>query len=278
MTIDTISEWKKVETLAEETARQFTEAPDVMLILGSGLGRVADKLEGKVSVPAEAFEDLPKSTVQGHAGMLHQGRVGEKTVLVQQGRVHLYEGYTPAEVVRSIRAAVLRGASVVVLTNAAGGIDPTFRRGSLMLIDDHVNLTGTSPLLGPNPDERGQRFPDMSSAYDPDLRAKLRVAAAKLGIDLQNGVYAGMLGPTYETPAEVRMLKILGARAVGMSTVQEVIAARHMKAKVAGISCITNLAAGLSQAILSHEEVGEIGDEAVSDLAKLLLSFLEDLP
>ncbi len=278
MTIDATIEWKKVDTLADETAKQFGEAPDVMLVLGSGLGRVADKLADKVSIPVSAFADFPHSTVEGHAGMLHQGKVGEKTVLVQQGRVHLYEGYTPAEVVRSVRAAIVRGASTVVLTNAAGGIDPNFRRGSLMLIDDHINFTGSSPLLGPNLDERGQRFPDMSSAYNPDLRAKFRVASAKLGIELMNGVYAGMLGPTYETPAEVRMLKILGAKAVGMSTVHEVIAARHLGADVAGISCITNLAAGLSQTLLSHDEVGETGDRAASDLATLLLSFLEDLP
>jgi purine-nucleoside phosphorylase len=278
MTIDMPTEWKKVDALADAMSRHFLDPPDVFLVLGSGLGRMVDKLENKISVSIDEFQDYPRSTVAGHEGLLHQGRVGEKSVLIQQGRVHLYEGYTPAEVVRSTRAAIVRGVSIVVLTNAAGGIDPTFRRGSLMLIDDHLNLTGTSPLLGQNADERGPRFPDMSNAYDTDLRAKLRVAAAKLGIDLPSGVYAGMLGPTYETPAEVRMLKALGARAVGMSTVQEAIAARHMSAKVAGISCITNLASGLSQTLLSHEEVGETGAEAVSELSKLLLSFLEDLP
>lgn len=270
------TEWQKVDALAKALESRFPETPDAVLVLGSGLGSIADRLGEKMSVPAAEFPNYPQSTVAGHAGMLHQGHIGEKTVLIQQGRVHLYEGYTPAEVVRPLRAAVVRGVGVVVLTNAAGGIDASFRPGGLMLIDDHLNLTGTSPLIGPNNDKRGPRFPDMGAAYDPALRAQFRVAAAKLGISLPSGIYAGLLGPTYETPAEVRMLKLLGASAVGMSTVQEVIAARHLGAKVVAISCITNLAAGLSATPLSHEEVRESGAAVASELAQLLIAFLED--
>ncbi len=272
------NEWKTVDSLASRLAERFPETPDVFLVLGSGLGPVADTLKERISFPLSDFKDLPISTVQGHAGMLHQGKLGHKTVLVQQGRVHLYEGYSPKEVVRLLRAATVRGASTIILTNAAGSLNSSLRPGSLMLIDDHINLTGTSPLLGHNDNSRGPRFPDMSNAYNSNLRAQIRVSAAKLGIDLYSGVYAGLLGPTYETPAEVKMLKTLGASAVGMSTVQEVIAARHLRVATAGISCITNLAAGLSQTALNHEEVQDAGAAASADLARLLISFLEDLP
>lgn len=272
------NEWQTVECLAAAFGERFPERPDVMVVLGSGLGTVADMLKERVSVSTAEFPGHPRSTVPGHAGMLHQGKIGKKTVLIQQGRVHLYEGCSPAEVVRPIRAAILSGADTVVLTNAAGGINSRLSPGALMLIEDHLNLTGTSVLLGPNDDERGPRFPDMSGAYDADLRARMRAAADKLDISLASGVYAGLLGPTYETPAEVRMLKALGADAVGMSTVQEVIAARHLGAKTTAVSCITNLAAGLSSTPLAHDEVAEIGAAATADFARLLMTFLEGLP
>ena len=269
-------EWTQVDALAGAMDDCFKEPPDAVLVLGSGLGSVADRLGDKLSVPVAELPHYPQSTVVGHAGMLHQGRVGDRTVLIQQGRVHLYEGYSPAEVVRPLRAAVRRGASLAVLTNAAGGLDPSFSPGDLMLIEDHLNLTGTSPLLGPNDDSRGPRFPDMSEAYDPALRTQLKGCAATLGVSLHSGVYAGLPGPTYETPAEVRMLQLLGASAVGMSTVQEVIAVRHMGAAAAAISCITNPAAGLSKTALNHEEVSEAGARAAADLARLLIAFLEE--
>ena len=269
-------EWTHVDALADALADRFKAPPDAVLVLGSGLGSVADSLGDKISVPTAELPHYPQSTVVGHAGMLHQGKVGDRTVLIQQGRVHLYEGYSPAEVVRPLRAAIRRGASLAVLTNAAGGLDPSFSPGDLMLIEDHLNLTGTSPLLGPNDDSRGPRFPDMSEAYDPALRAQLKECAAKIGVPLRSGVYAGLLGPTYETPAEVRMLQSLGASAVGMSTVQEVIAVRHMGAAAAAISCITNPAAGLSKTALNHEEVSEAGARAAADLARLLIAFLEE--
>ena len=275
------TEWQKVDALAHALEQTFTNRtartarPDVFMVLGSGLGGVADRLGDKISTPVSTLPHYPQSTVSGHAGMLHMGNIGGMTILVQQGRVHLYEGYTPAEVVRPLRAAVTLGAKTVILTNAAGGIDQTMRPGSLLLIEDHLNLTATSPLLGPNDDERGPRFPDMSEAYSKKLREQLRKSANAHGIPLPSGVYAGLLGPTYETPAEVQMLKTLGAAAVGMSTVQEVIAARHLGAEVAAVSCITNLAAGLSPTPLSHNEVGAAGASASADLAKLLIDFLE---
>jgi purine-nucleoside phosphorylase len=271
------NEWQTVESLAAALGERFPERPDVTVVLGSGLGTAADMLKERISVSTAELPGYPHSTVPGHAGMLHQGKIGKKTVLIQQGRVHIYEGYSPAEAVRPIRAAILKGAGTVILTNAAGGIDSHLFPGALMLIEDHLNLTGTSALLGPNDDERGPRFLDMSRAYDPDLCARMRAAAEKLDIPLASGVYAGLLGPTYETPAEVRMLKTLGAAAVGMSTVQEVIAARHLGAKTAAVSCITNLAAGLSSTPLAHDEVAETGAAATADMVRLLTKFLEDL-
>jgi purine-nucleoside phosphorylase len=198
---------------------------------------------------------MPSSSVVGHAGNFCFGEVEGVPVVCMQGRVHLYEGHRPADVVHGARVMARLGVSIVLLTNAAGGCEPSWSAGDLMLMTDHLNLTGTSPLLGPNDDGVGPRFPDMSEAYDKRLRAAAREAAKDANIELREGVYAGLLGPSYETPAEIRMARALGAQAVGMSTVLEVIALRHMGVRVGALSCITNLAAGISPTPLDHAEV-----------------------
>ncbi len=270
-------EWQRVDALAGAFGERFGEPPDVVVVLGSGLGKVADSLAAKQSVAAGDLPGYPVSTVSGHEGRVHLGDLGGTRVMIFQGRVHLYEGYRPEEVVRPLRAAVTFGARTAVLTNAAGGIDPTLPAGSLMVVDDHLNLTGTSVLLGQNDDTRGPRFPDMTGVYSAALRQRADRCAEALGIRLGHGVYAGLLGPTYETPAEVRMLAALGASAVGMSTVQEAIALRHMGSRLMAVSCITNPAAGISKTPLNHEEVEAAGLAASEDLVKLLVALLEDL-
>lgn len=225
------------------------------VVLGSGLGAALSGMEIETAIP---FGDIPgflPSTVEGHAGRLLIGTLSGVPVLVMQGRVHLYEGHPPQDVVLPVRVLIALGAKALVITNAAGGVNPEFRGGDLMLLTDHLNLSGRNPLTGKNEAPLGPRFPDMSEPYAAVFRALARDAAAKLGFELREGVYAGLLGPSYETPAEVRMLHRMGADAVGMSTVLEVIAARHMGARVLGISCISNQAAGLSPVPLTHEEV-----------------------
>lgn len=270
------NEWKEVQELASELALQGIGQPDVFVVLGSGLGGIVDSLRDRVTIDTKQLRGWPPSTVAGHAGALHFGVLGQQRVLMQQGRAHLYEGNSPAQVTRPVRAAIALGAGTVLLTNAAGGVRPSLRPGQLLLLRDHLNLTGNSPLVGPNDDRHGPRFPDMSEVYDATLRRRFLEAAAGLGIDLAQGVYAGLLGPSYETPAEVRMLAVLGADAVGMSTVLEAIAARHMGCAVAAVSCITNMAAGLPGSILDHEDVQRTGAAAGQALAKLIVATLSD--
>lgn len=245
--------------------------PRVGVVLGSGLGAFAEKLEGLVKIPYRDLPHMPASAVVGHAGNLCFGTVGGVPVVCMQGRVHLYEGHSVTKVVQGVRTMARMGVGCVLLTNAAGGLEPSWAAGDLMAVTDHINLTGTSPLIGPNDDALGPRFPDMSAAYDPALRAGLRAVANDARIPLREGVYAGLLGPTYETPAEVRMVRALGAQAVGMSTVHEVIALRHMGVRVGALSCITNMAAGLSAAALDHSEV-EATARAKRDQLETLLS------
>ena len=252
------------------------EAPRVGLILGSGLGAFADTLLARRAIPYARIPGMPSSHVAGHAGNLVFGRVGDTPVVAMQGRVHLYEGHVADDVVFGARLLARLGAHALIITNAAGGIDSSFAPGDLMLIDDHLNLTGRNCLVGPNDEGLGPRFPDMSRAYDPMLRAVTVDAAARLGIPLKRGVYAGLLGPTYETPAEIRMLRTLGADAVGMSTVLEVIAARHMGVAVLGISCITNMAAGMTESTLNHEEVKETADRVRERFVALLDVVIRD--
>lgn len=234
---------------------KLTEKPTIGLVLGSGLGVLADEIENPLIIPYEEIPGFTKSTVVGHKGQLVIGKLHGKQVVAMQGRFHSYEGHDLDAVVFPIRVMKLLGVETMIITNAAGGINESYGEGNLMLIRDHINLTGRNPLIGPNDDQMGTRFPDMSEAYSKELRNLAKEVAAQQGINLQEGVYVGLLGPSYETPAEIRMLRILGADAVGMSTVPEVIVARHMKVNVLGISCISNMAAGILEQPLSHEEV-----------------------
>ena len=251
----------------------------VGVVLGSGLGPVADRIlaEGGVAVPYGAIPHFPTSSVEGHKGQLVFGRVEGTPVLLMQGRVHRYEGWSPAQVAFPTRVLMALGARSLLLTNAAGGLGDGMQPGDLMLISDHINLTGNNPLVGANDEAMGPRFPDMSDTYSARLRELAKSFGQELGIRLREGVYAGMLGPSYETPAEVRMVKILGAEAVGMSTVYEAIAAAHQGAQVLGISCITNLAAGISAHALSHEEVKETAQRVEADFSSLVLRLVPAL-
>ncbi|MDQ7778135.1 MAG: purine-nucleoside phosphorylase [Planctomycetota bacterium] len=234
------------------------EKPQIALILGSGLGALAERVAAAgCSIPYKSIPRFPVSTIPGHSGVLVLGRLEDRPVVIMQGRCHYYEGYGPGDLVFPVRVMSALGAGTLIVTNSAGGIADRFRTGDLMLISDHLNLMGMNPLRGPNAADFGERFPDMSAAYDAGLRALAKRSARLLGFRLKSGVYAAMPGPSYETPAEIRMLGRLGADAVGMSTVPEVIAARHAGMRVLGISCITNRAAGLAKTVLSHTEVLE---------------------
>ena len=236
-------------------ARIGARTPQVGLILGSGLGSFADRLEDAVAIEYADIPHFPVSAVHGHAGrMLVGSRAGARCVAMQ-GRVHMYEGWRASEVAFPARVLIALGARVLIVTNAAGGLDPSWMPGTLMLIRDHVDLLRDHPLRGPNDDRLGPRFPDMTVAYAAELRALVKAVAARQGVALEEGIYVAMPGPCYETPAEVRMLQLLGAHATGMSTVPEVVVARHMGARVIGISCITNQAAGISGETLSHDHV-----------------------
>ena len=248
-----------------------TTKPLVGVVLGSGLGAWAAALDQAVKIPYAEIPHMPISTVAGHAGNLVIGVADGVPVACLQGRVHPYEGHPAVRSVFGVRMLARLGCRGAVLTNAAGGIRPAFQTGDFMLLSDHLNLSGQNPLVGPNEDALGPRFPDMSTAYDPEVRALAREAAAEVGVPIHEGVYAALLGPSYETPAEIRMLGRLGADAVGMSTALEVIALRHMGVRCGAMSCITNLAAGLSPAALNHAEVEETA-RRVHDRFKALLS------
>ncbi|MBI3180977.1 MAG: purine-nucleoside phosphorylase [Myxococcales bacterium] len=266
------------EVLEECAAAVRARAPEVKpragVILGSGLGAFADTFERKVVIPYSELPHFPCSSVPGHAGRLVLGDCGGEPVVAMQGRVHFYEGYPPWQVALPARVLCRLGIRSLVVTNAAGAISPNLAPGDLMAITDHVNLAGWNPLAGPNDERLGPRFPDMSKAYHPGLTETLAEAAGGLGIELKRGVYAILSGPSYETPAEIRALRVLGADAIGMSTVPEVIAAAHMGVKVAGISCITNLAAGIGDKPLTHEEVAETANRMRDVFCRLLGSFL----
>ena len=259
---------------AEHAARTIralrTEEARIGLILGSGLGAFADDLEDAVSIPYEEIPGFARSTVEGHAGRLVSGRVGGSPVVVLQGRFHFYEGYALEEVTFPIRVLGLLGIKALVLTNAAGGLNNSFTQGALMLISDHLNLMGTNPLLGPNDPRFGTRFPDMSEVYDREFQEAAMTEARDMKLELKRGIYAALTGPSYETPAEIRMLRALGADAVGMSTVPEAIVARHMNIKVLGISCITNMAAGVLDRPIDHAEVMETGEAVRATFTELL--------
>jgi purine-nucleoside phosphorylase len=255
----------------------LTVRPKVAVILGSGLGAFADELTDAVSISYTDIPDWPRSTAIGHAGRLVFGKVDGVDVVVMAGRVHLYEGYTPQQVTFGIRVLGLLGISSLVVTNAAGGIGSQLGRGGVVLISDHINLQGANPLIGPNDEALGARFPDMTEAYFKAYRTIAHKAARDLGITLQEGVYAALTGPNYETPAEIRYLRTIGADLVGMSTAPEVIVANHMGIKVLGISVVTNLAAGISGEKLSHKEVLETGEQVRGTLVRLLKAVLPRL-
>lgn len=244
--------------------------PEVAVVLGSGLGNFARTVEVVSELPYSDIEGFPVSTVPGHAGKFIFGYIEKVPVVLMQGRVHYYEGYQISDVVLPARLMKLMGARILFLTNAAGGINPAFHAGSLMMITDHISSFAPNPLIGPNIDELGTRFPDMTHVYDEDLQEILRSMAKQNDIELFEGIYAQMTGPSFESPAEIKMLQMLGASAVGMSTVVEAIAANHMGMKICGVSCISNLAAGMNTAPLTHEEVQEAANAVAPKFEKLL--------
>lgn len=265
-------------TLAESAAQQILARTSLRsrigLVLGSGLGSFADSLSDATRVPYSEIPSFPQSTAIGHAGRMVIGQAEGVAVAAMQGRVHQYEGYSPQQVTFPIRVFGRMGIRAVILTNAAGGIDRNYSQGALVLIRDHVNLQGSNPLVGPNEDRFGPRFPDMTRAYSREYREMARQAAQKLGISLHEGVYAALVGPSYETPSEIEYLRRIGADLVGMSTVAEVIAARHMGMNVLAISCVTNMAAGILDQPLSHDEVMETGERVKSIFEALLKAVL----
>ena len=252
--------------------------PSVGIVLGSGLGGLAEDLTDIVAIPFAELPGWPAATAPGHVGRLLLGRLDGVPVVMLQGRLHMYEGNDPGLVVQPVLLMGRLGARTIVLTNAAGGLDPAFGAGTLMVIRDHINMTGRTPLLGPNADAIGPRFPDLTDAYAPALRDRLHAAGRAESVELREGVYIGLLGPTYETPAEVRMLRAWGGDAVGMSTVLETIAARWAGLEVAGVSLVTNPGAGYSGEPLSHEEVLAAGAEAGPRLARVIRRFVRELP
>jgi purine-nucleoside phosphorylase len=248
--------------------------PKIGLVLGSGLGAFADSLTDAARVPYAEIPSFPQSTAIGHAGRMVVGNAGSVAVAAMQGRVHLYEGYSAQEITFPIRVFARMGIRAVILTNAAGGMNLSYSQGALVLIRDHINLQGTNPLIGHNDDRFGPRFPDMTRAYDPQYRAIAKEEARNLNLILEEGIYAALPGPSYETPAEIDYLRRIGADLVGMSTVAEVIAARHMGLKVLAISCVTNMAAGILDQPLSHSEVMETGERVKSTFEALLRAVL----
>ena len=273
----TIPESRHHETLyerAEHAARfiraQAGEDVRVALVLGSGLGAFADDLEDARAIPYAEIPGFARPTVEGHAGRLVVGRVGGVGVAAMQGRFHFYEGYSLEEVTFPVRVLGLLGAKSLVLTNAAGGLNNSYEQGALVLISDHLNLMGTNPLLGRHDARFGPRFPDMTEVYDREYQDAAITEAREMGLELRRGIYAALSGPSYETPAEIRMLRLLGADAVGMSTVPEAIVARHMGIRVLGLSCITNMAAGVAEGVIDHAEVIETGARVRETFAGLL--------
>jgi purine-nucleoside phosphorylase len=275
--IPPVAQPARIAALVDAVRRRTDIVPEVAIVLGSGLGGLADDLEDPVAIHFDELPGWPAATAPGHVGRLLLGTIGGRPVVMLQGRFHLYEGNDPGLVVQPVLLFRSLGARIVVLTNAAGGLDPSFGPGTLMIMSDHINLTGRSPLTGRNADELGPRFPDMTEAWSPRLRSRLHSSAAAEGIEMREGVYVGLTGPTYETPAEVRMLAALGGDAVGMSTVLECIAARWVGLEVCGVSLVTNAGAGYSGAPLTHDEVLEAGATAGPRLAKVIHRFVRDL-
>jgi purine-nucleoside phosphorylase len=268
-------------TRAEYASRFLLEQtllrPKIGLVLGSGLGAFADELRDAVRVPYSQIPSFPRSTAMGHAGQMVIGKSGDVVVAAMQGRVHLYEGYSAEQVAFPVRVLGRMGIRALIVTNAAGGINTKYTQGALVVISDHINLQGQNPLVGANDERLGPRFPDMTQAYWKPYREMALKAARRLGKTMHEGVYAGLLGPSYETPAEIRYLRAIGADLVGMSTIPEVITARHMGMKVLGISCVTNMAAGILDQPLNHQEVLDTAERVKGDFVGLLRAVLEEV-
>jgi purine-nucleoside phosphorylase len=268
---------QKLQEAVHFIQKQSSLEPKIGLVLGSGLGSIAQEMTDSITIPYSQIPYFHKTAVEGHAGQMRIGKLNGTSAVLLEGRFHYYEGHSMSEVVFPTRTLCTLGIHTLILTNAAGGINTRFRPGDIMLIEDHLNLMGDNPLKGPNLAELGPRFPDLTEAYSTPCLEVMRSTAHRLNISVQAGVYAGLSGPTYETPAEVKMLRTLGADAVGMSTVPETIAAIHMGIKVAGVSCITNLAAGLSSHKLSHQEVMDTSRHAADRIRNLLVAAVPQL-
>ena len=265
-----MTDFSQAESAAQFLLSQTPLRPRIGLVLGSGLGSFADELTDACKTPYAKIPSFPQSTAIGHAGQMVIGKAGDVAVAAMQGRVHLYEGYSAREITFPVRVFARMGVRALILTNAAGGINLQYKQGALVVLSDHINLQGQNPLVGPNDDRFGPRFPDMSQAYYKPYREMALQSAKSLGITLQEGIYAGLLGPSYETPAEIRYLRTIGADLVGMSTILEVVAARHMGIKVLAISCVTNMAAGILDQVINHQEVLETGERVKADFVALL--------
>ncbi|AIM15509.1 MULTISPECIES: purine-nucleoside phosphorylase [Neobacillus] len=270
-------DFEKIQNAASFLKGKYDQAPKIGLILGSGLGILADEIENAVKIPYQEIPDFPVSTVEGHAGQLVFGLLNGVNVVAMQGRFHFYEGYSMEKVTFPVRVMKEIGVEVLIVTNAAGGVNESFEPGDLMIISDHINNMGTNPLIGPNDNRLGVRFPDMSEAYTKELRVLAKEIADRLQINVKEGVYFGNPGPVYETPAEIRMIRTLGGDAVGMSTVPEVIVARHSGIKVLGISCISNMAAGILDQPLSHDEVIETTEKVKNNFMKYIKEIVKSL-
>lgn len=272
---------KKINVRLQETLqflnKKIKNHPKIGLILGSGLGELADEMEKKVLISYKEIPYFPLSTVAGHASNIVIGRLMGKDVIAMQGRFHFYEGYSMTEVTYPIWVMKELGVEKIIVTNAAGGINKSFSPGDLMIIEDHINLMGTNPLIGPNNDKFGERFPDMTEAYNRELIKIAEQVASQSNLEIQKGVYAGLTGPNYETPAEVRYLRTIGADAAGMSTVPEVIVANYLGLSVLGISCITNMAAGVTDKPLSHQEVMETGNQVKEKFSHLIKGIIKEV-
>lgn len=269
--------YERIQESAEYIKSKINNTPEIGLILGSGLGVLGDEIENPVIIKYDEIPNFPVSTVEGHSGQLVIGNLEGKFVIAMQGRFHFYEGYSMETVTFPVRVMKELGVKTVIVTNAAGGANKDFKPGDLMIIKDHINLSGNNPLIGPNDNRLGVRFPDMSTAYTPKYRELAKECAKELGIEVQEGVYTFFSGPTYETPAEIRFAQTIGSDAVGMSTVPEVIVARHSGLDVVGISCITNMAAGILDQPLNHEEVIETTQKVKSEFLSLVKSIVNKL-
>jgi purine-nucleoside phosphorylase len=267
----------KILEASQYIQSKIPNKPKIGIVLGSGLGIYVDQIQNKIIIPYNDIPHFKRTSVEGHEGRLIVGEVHGVTVAALQGRLHAYEGHPMEEIVHPVRTLAALGIEVLFLTNASGGINENFHPGDLVAIEDHINLSGRNALLGPNIAELGPRFPDMSNAYDEELRELMQKVAQLNHVNMKSGVYCSVLGPTYETPAEIRMLRILGSDMVGMSTVPEVIAANHLGLKVAGVACITNYAAGIKKEKLSHADVKKVAEKAMVGFATILTETIGEL-